>query len=123
MIQKEALCGALADILWRAGGGKSCVLCLPSKTAYLSGSNNFNQDGVTEKVDSSFFIVPFNFENVFFSLDTVADYQFRTAGGVDNDVTSLPLHGRSDLAGIKIVFTYRSFSCSFRKSQALAFCS
>ena len=55
MIQKEALCGALADILWRAGGGKAAVLCLPSKTAYLSGSNNFNQDGVTEKVDSSYY--------------------------------------------------------------------
>lgn len=49
MVQKEALCGALADILWRAGGGKSCTLALASKTTYLSASSDYNQDGITEK--------------------------------------------------------------------------
>lgn len=51
MIQKEALSSAIADILWRAGGGQSCILCLPNKSAiYVPESPEFNQDGVTERV-------------------------------------------------------------------------
>ncbi|EFX82045.1 hypothetical protein DAPPUDRAFT_49522, partial [Daphnia pulex] len=45
----------LADIIWRAGSGQG-VLCLPSKSGvYLPESPQFNQDGVTEKLQ----LVPF----------------------------------------------------------------
>nr|CAH0100072.1 unnamed protein product [Daphnia galeata] len=54
-IQKEALVAALADIIWRAGSGQG-VLCLPNKSVvYLPESPQFNQDGVTEKLQ----LVPF----------------------------------------------------------------
>lgn len=51
MMQQEALVSALTEIIWKAGGGQSCVLCLPNTSiSHLSDSEGFNQDGVTEKV-------------------------------------------------------------------------
>lgn len=50
-MQQEALISALTDIVWKAGGGQSCILCLPdTSVCHVPDSENFNQDGVTEKV-------------------------------------------------------------------------
>ena len=50
-MQNEALCLALADIIWKAGSGLSCIICLlQTRQTHIDESEEFNADGVTERV-------------------------------------------------------------------------
>ncbi len=45
-MQQEALCTAITDILWKAGGNQYGVLCLPHPThTHVEESDLFNADG------------------------------------------------------------------------------
>ena len=51
-IQQDALVYALSDMIWKAGNGKTAVICLPQpNAAYVTSSPQFNEDGLTEKVN------------------------------------------------------------------------
>ncbi|XP_046632540.1 inactive ubiquitin carboxyl-terminal hydrolase MINDY-4B-like isoform X2 [Daphnia pulicaria] len=51
-MQQEALCTAITDIIWKAGGSQYGVLCLPHPThTHVEESDLFNADGVTEKLN------------------------------------------------------------------------
>lgn len=53
-MQNEALCLALVDIIWKAGSGLSCIICLlQTKKIHIDESDDFNADGVTERVTKS----------------------------------------------------------------------
>ena len=50
-MQQDALCTALADVFWKAGGNESCTVCLPHPTdTHIQPTDQFNEDGVTERV-------------------------------------------------------------------------
>lgn len=45
-MQQEALCTAITDIIWKAGGSQYGVLCLPHPThTHVEESDLFNADG------------------------------------------------------------------------------
>lgn len=45
-MQQEALCTAITDIIWKAGGGLYGVVCLPHPNhSHLEDSDLFNKDG------------------------------------------------------------------------------
>uniref|UniRef100_A0A0P5ZSP1 Ubiquitin carboxyl-terminal hydrolase MINDY n=1 Tax=Daphnia magna TaxID=35525 RepID=A0A0P5ZSP1_9CRUS len=51
-MQQEALCTAITDIIWTAGGCHYGVLCLPHPIhIHVEESDHFNADGVTEKLN------------------------------------------------------------------------
>ncbi|KAI9555732.1 hypothetical protein GHT06_018247 [Daphnia sinensis] len=51
-MQQEALCTAITDIIWTAGGCQYGVLCLPHPVhTHVEESDHFNADGVTEKLN------------------------------------------------------------------------
>ncbi|XP_057380338.1 inactive ubiquitin carboxyl-terminal hydrolase MINDY-4B-like [Daphnia carinata] len=51
-MQQEALCSAITDIIWKAGGCQYGVLCLPHPShTHVEESDHFNADGVTEKLN------------------------------------------------------------------------
>jgi len=46
MMQQDALCTAFTDMMWRAGGSQSCVVCLPHLTlCHVPESEVYNKDG------------------------------------------------------------------------------
>lgn len=46
-MQQEALCTAITDIIWRAGGSVYGVVCLPHPThGHVEDSDHFNADGI-----------------------------------------------------------------------------
>jgi hypothetical protein len=53
-MQQEALCTAVTDVIWKAGGSQYGVLCLPHPThIHVEESDLFNADGK----NSSFCII------------------------------------------------------------------
>ena len=50
MTQRDALCGAIVEILWKAGERKSAVLVLPDVNPVLEPSVRLSADDLTEKV-------------------------------------------------------------------------
>ena len=56
-VQQDALALALANMIWKAGNGKSATLCLSQSAAvHVKGSAKFNEDGLTEKVRRAYLI-------------------------------------------------------------------
>ena len=65
-MQNEALCLALVHIIWKAGSGLSCVICLVQTIKnYIGDTDDYNIDGVTEKVNTVL-PHPFNVSLIFF---------------------------------------------------------
>jgi len=51
LAQKDALCSALTELIWKTGNKTSCTLCLPDKKGgHVKESGYFNIDGVTENL-------------------------------------------------------------------------
>jgi len=56
-IQQDVLAAAISEIIWRAGDGEKALLCLPQpSTVHVTSSARFNEDGLTERVSSSYYI-------------------------------------------------------------------
>ena len=60
-MQQDVLALALANMIWKMGNGKSATLCLPQpSTVHVKGSTKFNEDGLTEKVFTTPYLISFN---------------------------------------------------------------
>ena len=50
--RRKALCGAISEVLWRAGSGIRCCVCLLQEVSYFGTNWQYRADGITEKVMS-----------------------------------------------------------------------
>merc|ERR1712025_181638 len=48
--QRDVLCGAISEILWKSGGGEGAVLAIPGQEAVFEPNAKFYIDGLTEKL-------------------------------------------------------------------------
>lgn len=49
--RRKALCGAICEVLWRAGSGIRCCVCLLQEQAIFDTNWQYRIDGITEKVN------------------------------------------------------------------------
>ncbi|KAL4220105.1 FAM188B2-like [Mactra antiquata] len=49
--RRKALCSAICDVLWQAGGRSRCCICLQQDQAFFDTDYTYRVDGITEKLN------------------------------------------------------------------------